>query len=297
MNYDKALSLAIQRCEQSSYYDWQNFFKIYPFTTENITGYINLFDLKDKSLLTVGSSCDQILNAILMGCKDITLLDINPFVKYYYYLKMCAILELDLNNYLAFFRYKDYPTVFGDNKGVFDINIFNKIKNTLRLLNYEAYLFWDELFQVYSPLAVRNNLFFMDEGQNSRIIGSNHYLQNSEYYNQLRNKITKVKTLFINDDILNFKNDNQYDNIWLSNIATYFIAENMIDIMVNKYYQLLDDNGLLLCSYLYETKNKNDIYCDNYPLIYNFKYFFDKYGKFNPEIISFTGVFSLIHDT
>ena len=215
MDYDETLNLAIKRCQQSSYYDWQSFFNIYPFTTENIAGYINLFDLKGKSLLTVGSSCDQILNAILMGCSDITLLDINPFVKHYYYLKICAILELDLNNYLAFFRYKDYPNVFDDNKEVFNIDTFNKIKDTLRLLDYEAYLFWDELFQTYSPLIVRDHLFSMDERQNNVIIGSNYYLQNSKYYKLLKKNIMKVRLLFINDDILDFESDKQYDNIWL----------------------------------------------------------------------------------
>ena len=62
--------------------DADRFSWIYPFTTENINGYIDMFDLKDKSLFTVGSSGDQAINAILKGCKDITVLDINPFTKY-----------------------------------------------------------------------------------------------------------------------------------------------------------------------------------------------------------------------
>lgn len=296
MDYDETLNLAIQRCEQSSYYDWQSFFNIYPFTTENITGYINYFDLKNKSLLTVGSSCDQTLNAILMGCNDITLLDINPFVKYYYYLKMCAILELDMNEFFAFFRYKNYPLVFEDNKNVFNINVFNRIKSILRLLNYEAYLFWDELFQIYSPLMVRDCLFSMDEHHSNTIIESNYYLHNSEYYNLLKNRILKVKPLFINGDILSFETNKQYDNIWLSNIPTYFGEKNMLDVTINKYYQFLKDNGLLLYGYLYQTNGKNDSYYNNYPLIYNFKYLFDKYKEFNPEVISFTGVFSILHN-
>ena len=48
---------------------------LYPFTTENIDGYLDLFDLKDKSLLTVGSSGDQVINALVMGCEDVTLYD------------------------------------------------------------------------------------------------------------------------------------------------------------------------------------------------------------------------------
>lgn len=63
------------------------FGRIYPFTTENIAGYINLFNLDNKSLLTVGSSGDQVINASLFNCQDQTVIDINPFTRYYFYLK------------------------------------------------------------------------------------------------------------------------------------------------------------------------------------------------------------------
>ncbi len=40
-----------------------DFEEIYYFTTENIAGCIDFFDLKDKSLLTVGSLGNKIINA------------------------------------------------------------------------------------------------------------------------------------------------------------------------------------------------------------------------------------------
>lgn len=73
----------------------ETFNKIYPGTTENIKGYIDFFDLKNKSLLTVGSSSDQVLNACFNGCYDITLIDINPFTKEFFHLKKAAIERLD----------------------------------------------------------------------------------------------------------------------------------------------------------------------------------------------------------
>ena len=39
---------------------------IYPFTTENIDGYINNFDLKNKSLLTTGSSIKHLTLIIMV---------------------------------------------------------------------------------------------------------------------------------------------------------------------------------------------------------------------------------------
>ena len=74
---------AIQRCNCELVAADNNceVYKIYPFTTENISGYINNFNLIDKWLLIVGSYGDQVINAILHGCEDITLLDKNPYSK------------------------------------------------------------------------------------------------------------------------------------------------------------------------------------------------------------------------
>ena len=77
--------------------------RINTFTTENINGYINYFDLKNKSLLTVGSSGNQLLNAYFYGTRDITLFDINPYAKYYAYMKVAAILTLNYDEFQCFF--------------------------------------------------------------------------------------------------------------------------------------------------------------------------------------------------
>ena len=55
---------------------------IYKFTTENISGYIKEFNLKNRSLLTVGSSGDQAINANFYGCNYVTVVDLNRYTKY-----------------------------------------------------------------------------------------------------------------------------------------------------------------------------------------------------------------------
>lgn len=79
------------------------YYKVYSFATENINGYIDYFDLKNKSLLTVGSSGDQILNAYYKGCRDITLIDVNPFAKYYINLKIAGVISLTYQEFQEFF--------------------------------------------------------------------------------------------------------------------------------------------------------------------------------------------------
>ena len=82
--------------------EYNSFFNIYSFTNENISSYIPFFDLKNKSLLTVGSSCDQVLNASYSGCEDITVCDVCSLTKYYYYLKIASLLELNRDEFLKF---------------------------------------------------------------------------------------------------------------------------------------------------------------------------------------------------
>ena len=182
--FETILNNAIKRCENINVYDEaysRGFSSVYPFSTENISGYIDNFNLEEKSLLTVGSSADQALNAILKNCKDITVLDINPYTKYYYYLKASGIIELSKEEFLRFFRYEDYPNTFKKNKEVFNKETYNKLTETLRHLDYESYLFWDELLSTYKGEYIRNKLFSLDEEKTHILENINPYLEDENY--------------------------------------------------------------------------------------------------------------------
>ena len=76
---------SIDQCIINNYDE--DFFQLYLFSNENIGDYKSYFDLNGKSLLTVGSSIDQVINASLDNCSNITICDICPLTKYFYYLK------------------------------------------------------------------------------------------------------------------------------------------------------------------------------------------------------------------
>ena len=120
---EEALYTAKERCEGNIIIDeasMNGFEEIYPFTTENIAGYIDYFDLQD-----------QIINAALKGAKDVTLLDINPYAKYYYYLKAAGILELDLVKFNEFFLYQANLAIFrhsGRKVKTFNENLYEEFK-------------------------------------------------------------------------------------------------------------------------------------------------------------------------
>lgn len=290
-NFSITLDHAIKRCEKRiNVNDTKTgyFGQIYSFTTENIAGYIDLFDLKDKSLLTVGSSCDQLINAVLKNCKDITLVDINPYTKFYFYLKMASILELERKEFLNFFRFYDYPKVFKENNNVFNKKTYKKIEQTLRLLDYESFLFWTELFDNFSSLDIRKYLFSHDEGRNSEIIGSNLYLQNNLLYKDTRMKLQKVKPNFITENIFLVKFDRTFDNIWLSNISHYVIMTELKK-SINIISKYLSENGNLLMTYLYET-TKETKYQKEWNEIYNLEETYELLKEYHPILESFQGV-------
>ena len=297
-NYSNIVCNAMNRCEKIYYDDmtsYKGFSQIYPFTTENIKGYINHFDLGiNKSLLTVGSSGDQVINAVLKGCRDITVIDINPYTKFYYYLKMAAIIDLTYDEYFMFFKYKSYPTTFEENEDTLCKNLYDRLKDNLRLLDYESYLFWEEILLNYNNVLIRNRLFSNDEGQIKENRGCNNYLSTKEDYLKTRTMIKKVHPVFINDDILTVKFNRRFDVIWLSNIANY-LNEDEIKDMVHRMYNRLNINGQMLISYLYKTK-KDTKYQKIWPIIYNLENTKKLLYEFDIEQIMFQSTKGIIFD-
>ena len=268
-SFEEKLDKAIKKCNYTLKY-YHDFFRVYTFTTENISDYIKYFDLKNKSLLTVGSSGDQVLNAFCCGARDITLFDINEYALYYLYLKVSSILTLDYKEFQEFFfkRYNNKPGY--SNEKMFLKETFDKVKSTLRLFNYEAYLFYDELFHLYSPINIRENLFNDDEYRNIIINNFNIYLKNEKTYNELKKKLYSFTVKNINGDILKDNLKYKYDNIFLSNISTVIGLEKFKQL-IKKMDNNLNNNGSMLLTYLWDIDYYEENFQNNWNEMYNMK--------------------------
>ena len=288
-NFDQLLMNAIKKCDGMFVSDYVNPFQLlYPFTTENIAGYIHFFNLSNHSLLTVGSSGDQIINASLFDCLNIVCLDICPYTKFYVFLKISCLLELNRSDFLSFLCYKNYPKTFKNNIFRFDNAIFKKIKSTLKLLDYESYLIWNSLFSTFKGLEIRQELFNLDENRVDVVVASNPYLQSDNNYEEARQKIKQTKLEFIIGDIFALKLNQSFDAIWLSNIGTY-LSRHFLKILVDKMSKNLNDQGLLLISYLYQTV-RNTPYQQDWSPIYYLERTFEILCNYKPELFSFIGV-------
>ena len=266
----KNLKLAQSLIENEYKYSLEYFYRfrqIYPFTTQNLKEQYKFFDLKDKEVLTVEGSGDQILELLLNGATNIDAFDINPLTEYYTDLKLAAFRsKISKNDYLNFFRYNDYPRFGIDNHNSFNYVTFYKIST---YLTPESYNFWVELFARYEPEQIRRKdyLFSMDESRDRIFENILNYYDESKF-KKLYNLVNKLEYRHINSDVRNLPKvlTKQYDIIDLSNIIQYI--EKMWSIKpLENYRKLMDQlipflkpNGSLIIGYIYQLETE----CINY---------------------------------
>lgn len=252
----------------------------YVFTTENIGGYIEEFDLKNKSLLTTGSSADQILNAYLKGAKDVTVFDICPYAKDMFYLKKAAICALYYEEYLQFFsRKNDFPKAFNHRTFDFIAPYFDDM---------ESLVFWDKLINYYD--LIEGDFFQYEEEKTRTIKKINPYLKNEDEYNHLKKIITDKDAHFMSCNLGELPKilDKEYDNIWLSNIGTYVKNLEAFSRVIFSLEDYLTPDGKMLVSYLYN-HTLDDEYDERW-VIYNHRKLAKYFGN-RLDWHSFTSVY------
>ena len=263
---ESTLSKALSICE-GNYKHLFDYSKIYSFTTENIDGYINYFDVTNKSLLTVGSSGDQVLNAFFYGCRDITLFDINPFAKYYVYLKMCAIYSLSYEQFQTFFFKHGLETFY--NSGMFSREIFTKMQSNLKAIDYDSYYFFEKIFSSFSAKKIRDYLFDDDECRYKVIRGFNAYLKDEIAFLKMKSLIKSFDFRYINGNIFDDNIDGKFDNIFLSNLCTITSIDSLKKLLEKLDINNLKDNGSMLFAYLWDTYFNECRFDDKWKEIYN----------------------------
>ena len=117
----------------------------YLFTTENINGYINEMDLKNKSLLTLGSSLDQAYNALVLGADKVTVFDINVNVEMFHKIKRDLILRYP-RDYLYNNVVTSYP-----------IKEFEQLPRPGSVYQYNLYMLSDDNYDL-----LRDKLVYKD---------------------------------------------------------------------------------------------------------------------------------------
>lgn len=225
---------------KSNYWNYKKFHhydSIYPYNNEAIVDYYDGFNYNGK-VLSVASSGDHMLNAIVKGASDITLFDINKLTIYYCILKLVAASVLDRKEFFAF---------FGDSKCTaprfYLKDIYYKI---VAFLPQEILQFWNKMYEndISNPDRCKN-LF------NLISVPSDNAYYSDDGYNLLKDNVKKIDSIkFICSDIMELPeklNDNDvYTTMFLSNICAYIPKEDFkkfCHIIFEDLYNKLIING------------------------------------------------------
>ncbi|MCK4997253.1 DUF3419 family protein [Candidatus Pacearchaeota archaeon] len=196
----------------------QDFLKapIYLYGTEAIGVYYKKFDLKNKSVLTVNGSGDQVLDAYYFGAKRVVGFDLVKNTKYMLDLKVAALKELDYKGFLDF---------FGDKSklGNFNRETYSSLE---KHLENETSKFFDNLFEKYNRDGKRlleSDNFRKRKEFYEKLEVINPFLANEENYLKMKKIISNKKIEFIESDIKDIykKVDDKFDLINLSNVLNY----------------------------------------------------------------------------
>jgi len=275
-----------------------NFASIYPFTTENIKGYLDLMDVRDKDVLTVGASGDQTLNLLVRDAKSVDYFDMNPFTKMYFNLKCAAIKVLSVEEYFEFFCYDAFPSTFKKNKNAFSINIYHKISPHLDAFTRQ---FWDSLYLKQNGVDIRKSMLFSTDEEPFKILPKvNDYLSEDSFEKLRVIMGIKKEPSFIETNVtsLSSKLAKKYDYILLSNIAQYldyiYDKDELINFrrLILNLSKNLNPNGKLMLSYLYDTK-ENTPWNEDYAAIYNLRKVKEVFKEENLELINFNAITDL----
>lgn len=252
---------------------YSSFSPIYAFTTEKLSSYLKLFDLKNKLILTATGSGDQLINAYLLGAKQVDCFDVNQLSGYYLDLKLNALKLLSYQSFQKFlFR--------SDGKGdVLSLKTFKKIEKQLKPVTKYFFNYLYNLHQL-NGYSIRESGIFNNNFDNKLQATSNNlYLKDAHSYRQVQEN-TSLNSEFFNYNVLDLfkfkKIPKQYDFINLSNIADYlhkdelFLSSsnsNYIDFLkeniINPAMHYLKPGGFLMLAYLYQVNNlvlRNQLY-------------------------------------
>lgn len=215
--------------------DVSGFFKtIFYCSNEDLKSLFKNFNFKDKYVLCVAASSDQYFHCLEHGASDIDLFDINNLTKYYVYLrrwiiKYCGTYYPDYNKLIDS---KDFLK-----KLLLRVNVCSKEEQ-------DVYEFW-KLFSLSS--CSLENLFVKPKVRNkNEIINLNEL-----------SKVLDISNFdFINFDLSDeaYILNKKYDVVIISNILEHFGLDDMkINNIKDNLRNLLNDDGIVICSYVYTT--------------------------------------------
>lgn len=229
--------------------------KAYITSNEYLKNYFPTFNLENKSIATVGSSGDQVLNAILYGATNITLIDANIFARPFSEYKMALIRTFDHKTFLDLLK----------SSKCFHWKVYSKISH---LLSPETQVLFDTIMLDQEPLTSRKKhlslrptcldlqdrlLQSVDEFESNL---NSAFYQSEHFYNKLQTLLNNgnYKIKYITAEFSEFPTvlKDKYNAIILSNIYDYVDRETHQIVSRQLYNNNLLPGGIIQLAYDYD---------------------------------------------
>ena len=228
---------------------------IYLHTTENIKGYLSHLDLMDKDVLTVAGSGDQLLNAYLMGARNVTCFDINPLTFLHVRLKKAAVCTLSYPEYCDFFFRSSNLIRKHD---FFDKKLFDKIATNL---DKDTISVFEYLYSNYERDHIYYSIYrYAFEPILGNIERMNTYLE-PDNYAKLSNILKNKSIAFLESNVtelINKLGNGRFDIILLSNINDNIekiygknALKNYKSLILSLSKHHLKQEGIIQVGYIY----------------------------------------------
>lgn len=243
----------VQQQNRNVFSDGKMYASLYSFATEDLRGYYNEFG-KPKTFLTVGSSGDQILNAVAIGAEKIDVFDLNKLSKRQCAQKIAAAKVLE-------------PEILYEYFNSFSQNVYNDFRD--KLLEKDRRYF-DSLYDFYDEKSF-NYLYPYYRVSKEMFYKINNYTD-KDRYNEFQQKLESVEINYIDCDLYslpNYLGDNTYDAMNFSNIYEYLnYGKDVCREKALKFYNFLmqqmcprlNEDGKIMISYLYAFNNEVERY-------------------------------------
>ncbi len=211
--------------------------QVYAFSNEDLDGSIGTLDMADRSVLTVGSSGDQVLISILNGAKDVTLVDANPMAKYYTALKIAAIKNLNFDHFQLYFSFDK----------ILDSKLYSRVSHDL---DAESKLFWDSIILEKTHDEATNQEIAYNIFHDMSFCADEvfQYRKDPKEYYRLRDLLNKVPVYYEVRDFGDFYkagNGKKYDAVILSNVFNYVNINRFVTGIKNIIDNNLSDDGYI----------------------------------------------------
>lgn len=196
---------------------------MYVYATEMVSAYYGKLDIKNKRVLSIVGSGDQIINAYFFGAKEVVGFDINKYSFFMLELKASAIINLTYAEFIKFFG-KDMG------EATLDFGLYNKLKKNL---SPAARKFFDRIYEEFDgngKKLFKSDYFRQRSMLKYSVFDINAYLKSEKNYLRCRDIMQEKDLQFIeldiNDILKSKKIKGRFDVINLSNVLNYLTGNS-----------------------------------------------------------------------